>query len=392
MAKASYTDRGVSPTKEDVHSAIAAFDGGLYPGAFCKVVEDVQHDQAYCGVMHADGAGTKSTIAYIHYRETGDASVFRGIAQDSIVMNLDDMLCVGATTDFVVSNTIGRNAHRVDGQVVREVIAGYEEFASLMERYGIRLLMAGGETADVGDLVATVIVDSTVFARMRREDVIDCQGIRPDDVIVGLASFGRSSYESVENSGIASNGFTAARHMLMASVYGERYPETFSSTLAPENVYAGTYRLTDILPGSDQSVGEALLSPTRTYLPVMQEVYRDHRQSIHGVIQASGGGQVKCRAFGNYLHYVKDSLFPPPAIFSALRVAGTLEPKEMYEVFNMGHRLEVYCAEDVAHEVIAIAASFGVDAKIVGYVERGDSESNKVTIVDGDATHVYGNE
>jgi phosphoribosylformylglycinamidine cyclo-ligase len=390
MSKASYTDRGVSPTKEDVHSAIADLDAGLYPGAFCKIVEDLQRDEDYCSVMHADGAGTKSTIAYTHYRETGDASVFRGIAQDSIVMNLDDMLCVGATTDFVVSNTIGRNAHRVGGDVVREVIAGYEQFASLMEPYGIRLLMAGGETADVGDLVATVIADSTVFARMRRDDVIDCRNITPGDVIVGLASFGRCTYEAHENSGIASNGLTAARHMLMASSYGERYPETFSSTLAKENVYSGAYQLTDPLPGGNQSVGEALLSPTRTYLPVMREVYREHRQSIHGVIQASGGGQVKCRTFGEGLHYVKDSLFAPPAIFSTLRAAGTLEPRDMYEVFNMGHRLEVYCAENVAREVISIAESFGVSAKIVGRVERSDGNSNRVTIMDGAETYVYG--
>ncbi len=390
MSEASYTDRGVSPTKEDVHSAIAGLDAGLYPGAFCKIVEDLQREDGYCSVMHADGAGTKLTIAYIHYRETGDASVFRGIAQDSIVMNLDDMLCVGATTDFIVSNTIGRNAHRVDGEVLRETIAGYEQFASLMEHHGIRLLMAGGETADVGDLVATVIADSTVFARMRRDEVIDCKCISPGDVIVGLASFGCCSYESHENSGIASNGLTAARHMLLAATYGERYPETFSSTLAKENVYSGAHRLTDALPDSSLSVGEALLSPTRTYLPVMREVYREHRHSIHGVIQASGGGQVKCRAFGERLHYVKDALFAPPAIFATLRAAGTLEPRDMYEVFNMGHRLEVYCAEDVARETIAIAESFGVGAKIVGHVERSDSASNKVTIVDGAATYVYG--
>ncbi len=389
MVRTSYTERGVSPIKLDVHAAIAAYDAGLYPGAFCKVVADAQRDEAYCSVMHADGAGTKSTIAYIHYRETGDATVFRGIAQDSLVMNVDDMLCVGATSDFVVSNTIGRNAHRVDGDVVRELIAGYEMFASEMERYGIGLLMAGGETADIGDLVSTVIADSTVFARMRREDVIDCSGIAPGDVIVGLAGFGQASYETSDNSGIASNGFTAARHILMTSVYGEKYPETFSSTLAPENVYAGAYRLSDPLPGSDCSVGDALLSPTRTYLPVMQEVYRNHRHAIRGVIQASGGGQVKCRAFGTRLHYVKDNLFAAPPIFGALRAAEMLEPREMYEVFNMGHRLEIYCDEATAHEIIAIAKTFEVQAQIVGHVEQNDTGANKVSIVDGDATHVY---
>jgi phosphoribosylformylglycinamidine cyclo-ligase len=389
VSKSSYTERGVSPTKHDVHAAIADYDLGLYPGAFCKIVADAQRDRSYCSVMHADGAGTKSTVAYIHYRETGDPSVFRGIAQDSLVMNLDDLLCVGVTTDFVVSNTIGRNAHRIDGHILRELVAGYEEFAALMEPYGIRLVMAGGETADVGDLVATVIVDSTVFARMPRDEVIDCSTIRPNDVIVGLASFGQSSYEVTHNSGIASNGFTAARHMLMASLYGERYPETFSNTLSPDNVYAGAYALSDPLPGAAETVGDALLAPTRTYLPIMHEVFRDHRRSIHGVVQASGGGQVKCKAFGRHLHYVKDSLFPRPAIFRALSSSGLLEAREMYQVFNMGHRLEIFCGADVAAEVIAIAASYGVGAQVVGRVEYDEVESNRVTIVDQGDTFVF---
>lgn len=380
MKHASYVERGVSPTKEDVHAAVA--DYGLFPGAFCKIVEDHQQDPAYCAVMHADGAGTKSTIAYIHYRDTGDPSVFRGIAQDSIVMNLDDMLCVGVTTDFVVSNTIGRNAHRIDGSIIREIIAGYEEFAALMAEHGIRLVMAGGETADVGDLVATVIVDSTVYARMPRKDVIDCSNIAPGDVIVGLASYGRATYESSFNSGIASNGFTAARHMLMAAEYGDRYPETFSNTLAAENVYGGKFKLADPLPDGSGTIGEALLSPTRTYLPVMRAVFSECRTSIHGVVQASGGGQAKCKAFGRGLHYIKDNLFERQPIFDALAASGSLDAREMYQVFNMGHRLEIFCPEATASTVIAIAQSYEIDAQIVGRVEATAGDRNSLTIVD----------
>lgn len=378
----SYVDRGVSATKEDVHAAIAGFSLGLYPGAFCKIVEDVLGDSDYCNVIHADGAGTKSTIAYIQYLETGDSSVFRGIAQDSIVMNLDDMLCVGATTDFVVSNTIGRNAHRVDGAIVREIIAGYEEFAASMSDHGIRILLGGGETADLGDLVATVIVDSTIFARMRRADVVDCANISAGNVIVGLASYGQSTYETAWNSGIGSNGFTAARHMLMSKEYASAYPETYSQTMAEDDVYAGPYKLDDALAGSEMTVGEALLSPTRTYLPVARRLFEEVGSQITGVVQPSGGGQAKCTTFGTGLHYVKDNLFERQPIFDALAATGALSEKELYQVFNMGHRLEVFCNEAAVGDVIAIAKDFGIDAQVVGRVEASADGDNHLTILD----------
>jgi phosphoribosylformylglycinamidine cyclo-ligase len=390
MGSSTYSDRGVSSTKEDVHAAIAPYDRGLFPGAFCKVTEDLDGDPDFCTVMHADGAGTKSTLAYLCYRETGDPSAFRGIAQDSLVMNLDDMACVGAENDFAVSNTIGRNAHRVDGAAVREIIAGYHEFASAMAEHGIRLMLTGGETADVGDLVGTVIADSTVFTRLRREAVIDCSRIRPGNVIVALASFGQAAYERAENSGIASNGLTAARHVLLTHDYAERYPETYSATLSPQNVYTGRFRLEDPVPESEMTIGAALLSPTRTYLPVVARVLAGYRPAIAGIIHSSGGGQTKCRSFGTELHYVKDNLFEPPPIFRALAATGALSPAEMYEVFNMGQRLEVYCPAEVAGGVIAIAREFGIAAQVIGRVEHaGAGSANRVTIVTPEGTFEY---
>jgi phosphoribosylformylglycinamidine cyclo-ligase len=381
MADDSYLKRGVSPTKDEVHEAIKAHDAGLYPGAFCKIIDDLLDDNGYCSIMHADGAGTKSLLAYLHFKETGDASVFNGIAQDSMVMNLDDLMCVGATSDFIVSNTIGRNAHRINGEVLKQIIGGYQSFSDLLRSYGINTVMSGGETADVGDLVATVIIDSTVFCRLKRSDVIDCSNIRAGDVIVGLASYGQASYEDSYNSGIGSNGFTAARHMLLSHTYAYKYPETYSSTLQGEDIYGGTYLLSDTLPGSNQSVGEAILSPTRTYLPIMQQVYQKHRSSIHGVIHSSGGGQVKCKAFGSGLNYIKDTLFEPPAIFKALAATESMSDKEMYQVFNMGQRLEIYCDESTAQHIIATAQSFSVDAQIIGRVEKHtDDQANQVTI------------
>jgi phosphoribosylformylglycinamidine cyclo-ligase len=390
MREDTYTARGVSPTKEDVHEAVKQHDLGLFPKAFCKIVDDALNDPAYCSVMHADGAGTKSTIAYLHYRETGDAEIFRGIAQDSLVMNLDDILCVGATTDFVVSNTIGRNAHRIDGEVIRQLIDGYESFGKLLATHGVKTYMAGGETADVGDLVATVIADSTVFCRLKRSDVIDCSHIQPGSVIVGLASFGQASYEDSYNSGIGSNGFTAARHMLLKNSYAEKYPETYSSTLEKSAIYQGDYQLGDQLPGGRQTVGEALLAPTRTYLPVMQAVYAKHRSAIQGVIHSSGGGQVKCKNFGKGLHYIKDSLFEPPAIFQVLAATNHMGAKEMYQVFNMGQRLEIYCLPEVARDIIAIAKRFSVDAQLIGRVEgHTNAAANQVTIKTANGDLVY---
>ena len=390
MQAESYLSRGVSPTKDDVKSAISGQTKGIIPGAFCKIIADPMGDPDYCAAMHADGAGTKSTLAYIGYRETGNAEYFRGIAQDSIVMNLDDLICIGAVDNFLVSNTIGRNAHRIDKTVLKNVIDGYQDFIDSMKTYGINITMSGGETADVGDLVATIIVDSTVFVRLPRSKVIDCDRIRPGDVIVGLASFGQAVYEQSYNSGIGSNGLTAARHLLLAHDYAAKYPETYSPTIESSKVYCGRYRFEDILPGSNQTAGAAILSPTRTYLPIMKEVLESLADKIHGMIHCTGGGQVKCKSFGKGLHYIKDNLFPTPPLFAAIKASGEIKPAEMYQVFNMGHRLEVYCDQETAAQIIAIAAKYQVEAKIVGRVEANDpATENKVTVRHEGAEFIY---
>ncbi|MDD6800676.1 MAG: AIR synthase-related protein [Firmicutes bacterium] len=376
----AYLSRGVSSTKDDVHRAIEKIDKGEFAGAFCKLIKDPYGSPDWCAAMHADGAGTKSALAYIKYNETGDFSAFSDIAQDSLVMNLDDLLCVGATDGFVMSNTIGRNAHRVDGKAIRSIIEGYETFLTKMKRYGVNITMSGGETADVGDLVSTLIVDSTFFVRMRRSDVVDCGNIVPGDVIVGFASFGKAVYEDKYNSGIGSNGLTAARHLLLSKYYAEKYPETYSPTIDISKVYCGKYRFEDKLPGSEQTVGDAILSPTRTYAPIVREALNSFRSEIHGMVHCTGGGQVKCRNFGNGIHYIKDNLFDVPPLFCAISENGDISQKEMYQVFNMGHRLEMYCSEKTAGELIGIAAKYGVDAKIVGYTEKSGSTLNAVTI------------
>ncbi|MDR3120554.1 MAG: hypothetical protein LBU58_04380 [Clostridiales bacterium] len=381
----AYLSRGVSPTKDDVHRAICGEPEGLLPGAFCKLTADPAGDPAYCAAMHADGAGTKSALAYLYYKETGDVSVFRGVAQDAVVMNLDDLACVGAVDGFLFSNTIGRNAHRVDGGVLRQIIDGYREFAETLAGYGIRLTLCGGETADVGDLVGTIIVDSTVFVRFPLARAVNCANIRPGDVIVGLASDGRAVYEREPNSGIGSNGLTAARHILLNRAYADKYPETFSPTIEAGQVYCGPYAVTDPLPQTKgqtsppTTVGRALLSPTRTYLPILKAALDDHFPRIHGIIHCTGGGQVKCKGFGRGLHYIKDALFAPPAIFAAIRSAGGLPADELYQIFNMGHRMEVYCDPAAAGDIIAIAGQFGVAAKVVGRVERNMDEISAVT-------------
>lgn len=390
MTQKNYESLGVSATKPDVHTAIADQDPGIFPGAFCKVIEDyLTGDPEYCLVMHADGAGTKSTAAYVQYKETGNPSVFRDIAHDSLTMNTDDLLCVGAVDSFIVSNTIGRNAHRFDGAALRHLIAGYSDFKVKMAAYDIEVMLAGGETADVGDLVGTVIADSTVSARFKRNEVIDCATIKPGNVIVGLASFGQAKYETRLNSGIGSNGFTLARHALLSSIYADKYPETYSSTLLPGQVYTGPYKLDDSLPGSSQSIGEALLSPTRTYLPVAKEILARYGTSINGIIHSSGGGQVKCQNFGSRLHYVKDNLFPVPPIFQAIQKAGDISPIEMYHTFNMGQRLEIYCDPGLADDLIAISRRYDVDARVIGHVEKNAGGANKVTITDETGTYTY---
>lgn len=385
--RGAYGARGVSATKDEVHAAIKGQDRGLFEGAFCKIIEDPCGDPDFCAAMHADGAGTKSALAYIKYRETGDVSAFFDLAQDSAVMNLDDLLCVGATGPFVMSNTIGRNAHRVGGEAIAAVIAGYQAFVDKMRDFGIEIVLSGGETADVGDLVGTLIVDSTFFVRMRRRDVIDCSAIRPGDVIVGLASFGQAVYEDRYNAGMGSNGLTGARHLLLCSDYAEKYPETYSSTIDRAMVYSGKYRLEDRLPGAEVSVGDAILSPTRTYAPIVGRLLG--RAGLHAMIHCTGGGQVKCRSFGRGIHYIKDNLFPTPPLFAAIAQSGQIAPREMYQVFNMGHRMELYCTEEFAKFAIETAESFGVAARIVGRTEASPDGKNRVTIKTPDGQFEY---
>ncbi len=370
MSAESYLCRGVSPTKDEVKAAVSGQSGGVFPGAFCKLVEDIAGNPAYCSAIHADGAGTKASAAYLLYKETGDPAVFASLAQDSLVMNTDDLACIGATSDFYLSNTIGRNSHRINGDCLKAIISGYDKVIADLAAYGIKVHMTGGETADVGDLVRTLIIDSTLVTRIPRQEVIHAAQIRPGDVIVGLASFGQASYEAKENSGIGSNGLTAARHMLLSRHYAQAYPESVSETIPEDKVYCGAFRLQDPLPHSSMTVGEAILSPTRTYLPVLKKILAAHRKDISGILHCTGGGQVKCKDFGHNLRYIKDNLFPFPAIFQAIYDSGEISLKEMFQVFNCGHRMEIFCPQEVAESLIAIAKSFAVEARIVGRVEQ----------------------
>ncbi len=385
----AYMSRGVSATKDEVHSAIKKQDKGLFAGAFCKIIPDPCGDPAYCAAMHADGAGTKSSLAYIKFKETGDRSAFYNIAQDSVVMNLDDLLCIGATDGFVLSNTIGRNAHRVDGQAIKAVIDGYTDFCDMLKSHGIGITMSGGETADVGDLVSTLIVDSTFFVRMKRSDVIDCDNIKAGDVIVGFASYGKASYEKAYNAGMGSNGLTAARHLMLSHEYAAKYPETYSNTIDDSKVYCGKYSVSDILPGTDVSVVDAILSPTRTYAPIIKEILDQKRSAVHGMIHCTGGGQAKCKNFGSGIHYIKDNLFEIPPLFAAIQENGDIGDREMYQVFNMGHRMELYCDRADADFMIETAKKYGVEAKIVGYTEASADGLNHVTIKDCGKTFEY---
>lgn len=370
MSSSRYEQRGVSSGKEDVHKAIAALDKGLYPRAFCKVVPDALTGSAeHCVVMHADGAGTKSSLAYAYWKETGDITVWHGIAQDAVVMNLDDLLCVGATDGILLSSTIGRNKRLIPGEVVSAIIEGTERFLEEMRALGIGISSTGGETADVGDLVRTVIVDSTVVCRMKRTDVIDNARIKAGDVIVALASDGQATYERSFNAGMGSNGLTSARHDVFAKELAAKYPETFDPATPAELVYSGQARLTDRLEGTPLDFGKAVLSPTRTYAPVVKEVLNAMRNEVHGMVHCSGGAQTKVLHFIEGLRIVKDNLFNAPPLFAAIqRMSGT-DWREMYKVFNMGHRLEFYVPAARAEEVIAISTSFGIGAKVIGRVE-----------------------
>ena len=385
-----YEARGVSATKTEVHGAIATLDPGLYPRAFCKITEDyLTGDPDLCNVIHADGSGTKSLLAYLHYRETGDPVVFRGIAQDSLVMNLDDLLCVGVTDRILVSTTINRNAKRVGAEVLRELIVGTEAYLERLREHGVGIFSGGGETADVGDLTPTVVVDSCCSAALPKSDVIDGSGIRPGLVIVGLSSCGQARYEDRENSGIGSNGLTSARHDLLSSHYRKNYPETFDPGIDPALIYTGPYRLSDALPGSKQSVGEALLSPTRSYAPVIRALLSAERRRIKGLVHCSGGGQTKCLRFGRAVHFVKDSLLPIPPIFKAIQRASQTGWKEMYQVYNMGHRMEVYCTPRDARHVVEAARDFGITAQVVGRTARASGEKNRLTVCHGGRRLTY---
>ena len=370
-----YNQRGVSASKEDVHQAISNLDKGLYPKAFCKVVPDyLGNDNAYCTVMHADGAGTKSSLAYLYWKETGDLSVWKGIAQDAIIMNVDDLLCVGATENILLSSTIGRNKNNIPGEVISAIINGTEEILQLLRHYGLNITSTGGETADLGDLVRTIVVDSTVVCRMKKTDVIDNARIQSGDVIVGLASFGKASYEEQYNGGMGSNGLTSARHDVFSHSYATRYPESFDPHVPANLVYSGSYNVTDSLHGINVNVGKLVLSPTRTYAPVMVKVLQKFRSKIHGMVHCSGGAQTKVLHFVDNLHIIKDNLFDTPPLFQLIQEQSATDWKEMYRVFNMGHRMEIYVPEEFADEIIAISKGFDVDAKVIGRVENANAK------------------
>jgi len=384
MDLTKYGQRGVSSQKEDVHRATRHLDKGLFPNAFCKVVPDhLGNDPAYCNVMHADGAGTKSSLAYVYWKETGDLSVWEGIAQDAIVMNIDDLLCTGISDDILVSSTIGRNKKRIPGEVVATIINGTEAFLQKMRDLGLNMVLTGGETADVGDLVQTVIVDSTVTARAKRSDIISNDRIQAGDVIVGLASHGQTSYESEYNSGMGSNGLTSARHDVFHKLYAEKYPESFDNDLLPEVVYTGTGKVTDAIAGLPSNLGRMVLSPTRTYAPVVKKVLEYLRKDIHGMIHCSGGGQTKVLHFLDNQHVVKDDLFDTPLLFDHIQKQSGTPWREMYQVFNMGHRLEFYVNEKLAAEIIDICNDFRLDAKVIGHVLPSDRKKLSIRSVYG---------
>jgi phosphoribosylformylglycinamidine cyclo-ligase len=385
-----YQARGVSSDKIEVHHVVDKLDSGAFPNAFCKITEDfLSGDPDRCNVIHADGSGTKSIIAYLHYKETGDASIFHGIAQDSIVMNLDDLLCVGVNGRILISNTINRNALNCPGEVVAALIEGSEEFLSRLRRNGVNIFPGGGETADVGDLTGTVVVDTCAVSIMKKADVISGEKIKPGLAIVGLSSTGRATYEPEENSGIGSNGLTSARHDLLSHYYAEKYPESFDENVQADLVYCGPYKLIDPLPGSSQSVGQALLSPTRSYAPVIYKLLDLCPDEIAGIIHCSGGAQTKCLKFGAQIHFIKNKLFPVPPVFSAIQQASGTSWKEMYKVFNMGHRMEVYCPHHAVRQIIQVANSFGIDARQIGHTETAKGHSNHLSLSHGEELFAY---
>lgn len=389
MSISRYNLRGVSASKEDVHNAIRKLDKGIFPNAFCKIVPDhLSGSKNHCIVMHADGAGTKSLLAYIYWKETGDLSVWKGIAQDALVMNLDDLLCVGATDNILVSTTIGRNKNLIPGEVISEIINGVEEFLAKMRKSGINIRSTGGETADVGDIVRTIIVDSTVTCRMKRKDVVD-EKIKAGDVIVGFASFGKASYEDEYNGGMGSNGLTSARHDVFSKIYAAKYPESFDHSIPKEVIYSGTKQLTDPTEAAGIDAGKLVLSPTRTYAPIIKRVLDTYRKNIHGIIHCSGGGQTKVLKFVKGVHIIKDNLFETPPLFKLIQEQSKTDWKEMYQVFNMGHRMEIYTDEKTAKQIISISKSFDVEARIIGRVEKSADTKQSLTIKSTHGTFEY---
>ena len=386
--ESKYSRRGVSSSKEDVHSAIKNIDKGLYPKAFCKIIPDLlAGDKDFCNIMHSDGAGTKSSLAYIYWKETGDLSVWKGIAQDAIVMNVDDLICVGAFENILFSSTIGRNKNHIPGEVISAVINGTEEVLEELRNMGIGIWSTGGETADMGDLVRTIVVDSTVTARMKRSQVISNHTIADGDIIIGLSSTGKTIYEKEFNSGMGSNGLTSARHDLFAPYLASKYPESLDTTLAYDLIYSGKYRLTDPIDDLDTNAGKLVLSPTRTYAPVVKKILETMHSEIHGMIHCSGGGQTKVMHFIDKMHIVKDNLFPLPILFRLIHEQSGTAWDEMYKVFNMGHRFEIYADQKNAAEIISIASGFNLEAKIVGHCEA--AEKKKLTISSEFGTFIY---
>ncbi|WP_319589303.1 AIR synthase related protein [uncultured Draconibacterium sp.] len=388
VTESRYSARGVSASKEDVHEAIKNVDKGLFPKAFCKIVPDILGgDDEWCNIMHADGAGTKSALAYMYWKETGDVSVWKGIAQDALIMNVDDLLCVGATDNILVSSTIGRNKNNIPGEVIAAIINGTEELLANLREMGVSIYSTGGETADVGDLVRTIIVDSTVTCRMKKADVVSADKIAAGDVIVGLSSSGIATYETEYNGGMGSNGLTSARHDVFANYLAEKYPESFDPAVPADLVYSGGKKLTEAVEGLDIDAGKLVLSPTRTYAPVIKKVLDKYRSQISGMIHCSGGAQTKVLHFVDNVHVVKDNMFPVPPLFKLIQEQSGTDWKEMYKVFNMGHRYEIYCSADVADEIIEISKSFNIDAQIIGKVEPFDGK--KLTIKSEKGEFIY---
>lgn len=391
MSDLKYNQRGVSAGKEDVHNAIKNIDKGLYPKAFCKIIPDILGgDETWCNIMHADGAGTKSSLAYVYWKETGDISVWKGIAQDAIIMNIDDLLCVGAIDNILLSSTIGRNKNLIPGEVLAEIINGTEEILTELRELGIGIYSTGGETADVGDLVRTIIVDSTVTCRMKRRDVISNHHIKPGNVIIGLASYGRATYEKEYNGGMGSNGLTSARHDVFSKYVAEKYPESYDPAVPYELVFAGGKALTDkikVETGEEITAGKLVLSPTRTYAPVIKQILDKYRTQIDGMVHCSGGAQTKVLHFIDNVHVVKDNLFPVPPLFELIQRESNTDWQEMYKVFNMGHRMELYVSPEIAEDIMAISKSFGIPAQIIGHVEASDRK--QVTIQSPYGTFIY---